>query len=114
LLHRLRHRALPHVTDHFTEGEAQFGYKLAVHFVNAGIGNPDGTDVTGSLGSLEQYGELLRDFYRSLMPRATQMGITTEAESEELLKNLSAAEKSEQYYSILFPLVIGVWKRKPL
>jgi len=24
LLHRLRHRALPHVTDHFTEGEAQY------------------------------------------------------------------------------------------
>src|SRR5262249_51166634 len=24
LLHRLRHRALPHVTDHFAEGEAQY------------------------------------------------------------------------------------------
>ena len=24
LLHRLRHQVLPHVTDHFTEGEAQY------------------------------------------------------------------------------------------
>src|SRR5262245_48269509 len=24
LLHRLRHRALPHVTDHFAEGDAQY------------------------------------------------------------------------------------------
>jgi ubiquinone/menaquinone biosynthesis C-methylase UbiE len=94
--------------------DRHIGYKLPVHLVNAGIGDPDGTDVTGILGSLEQYGELLREIYRSLMPRAIQMGITTEAESEELLETLSAAEKSEQYYSILFPLLIGVWKRKPL
>jgi len=94
--------------------DRHIGYKLPVHFVNAGIGDPDGTDVTGIIGSLEQYGEFLRELYRSLMPRAVQMGITTEAESEELLENLSKAEKSEQYYSILFPLLIGVWKRKPL
>jgi ubiquinone/menaquinone biosynthesis C-methylase UbiE len=97
----------------FIHKDRSLGHKLPLHFVNAGIGKPDGTDVTGIIGSLEEYGELLRENYRSLMPRAIRMGLTTEAESEQLLENLSKAEKSEQYYSVLFPLLIGVWKRKP-
>jgi hypothetical protein len=31
-----------------------------------------------------------------------------------VLDEFSQAERSERYYSVLFPLLIGVWKRKPI
>jgi hypothetical protein len=57
---------------------------------------------------------MLREVYRSLLPRAIQMGLTTETESRTFFEELSQAEKSDRYYSVLLPLLIGVWKRKPL
>jgi ubiquinone/menaquinone biosynthesis C-methylase UbiE len=94
--------------------DLKIGHKLPAYFVEAGIGEPDGTDVTGTIGSLKEYGWLVRETYRNLLPRAIQMGLTTETESKASLEKLSQAEKSERYYSILLPSVIGVWKRKPL
>jgi hypothetical protein len=78
------------------------------------IGEPDGTDVAGTIGSLKEYGWLVSETYRNLLPRAIQMGLTTETESKTFLEKLSQAEKSDRYYSILLPSVIGVWKRQPL
>jgi ubiquinone/menaquinone biosynthesis C-methylase UbiE len=94
--------------------DVQIGHKLPAYFVDAGIGDPDGTDVTGAVGSLKQYGWWFRGIYQSVLPRAIQSGLTTEAESLAVLDELSQAERSERYYSVLCPLLIGVWKRKPL
>jgi hypothetical protein len=98
----------------FDSNDSKFGHKLPVHFVTAGIGDPDGTDVAGVMGSLAQYGEMFRDSYRNLIPYAVRTGLITEAESERVIEDLKRAEKSAQYYSVRFPLLIGVWKRKPL
>jgi ubiquinone/menaquinone biosynthesis C-methylase UbiE len=94
--------------------DVQIGHKLPAYFVDAGIGEPDGTDVTSVIGSLVQYGAMLREVYRSLLPRAIQMGLTTETESETFLEELGKAEKSERYYSVLLALLVGVWRRKSL
>jgi ubiquinone/menaquinone biosynthesis C-methylase UbiE len=94
--------------------DLKIGHKLPAYFVEAGIGDPDGADVAGAIGSLKEYGWLVRETYRNLLPRAIQMGLTTETESKTLLEKLRQAEKSERYYSALLPSVIGVWKRKPL
>ena len=88
------------------------GHKLPAYFVEAGIGYPDGTDVTGLIGSQVQFGATIRGIYRTLLPRAIHTGVTTEAESQVFLDELNAAEKGECYYSVLLPLLIGVWKRK--
>jgi ubiquinone/menaquinone biosynthesis C-methylase UbiE len=92
----------------------QIGHKLPGYFVDAGIGEPDGTDVTGIVGSLKQYGWWIRGAYQSVLPRAIQSGLTTAAESLAVLDEFNQAERSERYYSSLFPLLIGAWKRKPL
>jgi ubiquinone/menaquinone biosynthesis C-methylase UbiE len=92
--------------------DIHIGYKLPRYFVEAGIGDPDGTDVSGLIGSQVKFGATLRGIYRTLLPRAIQMGVTTEAESKAFLEELSAAEKGESYYSALMPLLIGAWKRK--
>jgi ubiquinone/menaquinone biosynthesis C-methylase UbiE len=94
--------------------DLKIGHKLPAYFVEAGIGEPDGTDVAGTIGSLKEYGWLVRETYRNLLPRAIQMGLTTETESKAFLEKLNQVEKSERYYSALLPSVIGVWKRKPL
>ena len=92
--------------------DARIGYKLPTYFAEAGIGSPDGTDVTGVIGSMQQYGPIVQATYRSLLTRAIQMSLTTERESEEFFKEMNDAADSEQYYSIMMPLLIGVWKRK--
>ena len=94
--------------------DLKIGHKLPAYFVEAGIGDPDGTDVAGTIGTLKEYGWLIRETYRNLLPRAIQMGLTTETESKTFLEKLTQAEKSDRYYSILLPSVIGVWKRKLL
>jgi ubiquinone/menaquinone biosynthesis C-methylase UbiE len=91
----------------------KIGYKLPAYFIDADIGYPDGTDVTGNVGSLEEYGWWFRGAYQSILPRAIQSGLTTEAEGLAVLDDLSRVERSERYYSVLLPLLIGVWKRKP-
>lgn len=94
--------------------DIQIGHKLPAYFVDAGIGDPDGTDVASVVGSLKQYGWWVRVAYQSVLQRAIQSGLTTEAESLAALDEFSQAERSERYYSVLFPLLIGAWKRKPL
>jgi ubiquinone/menaquinone biosynthesis C-methylase UbiE len=89
------------------------GHKIPAYFVEAGIGDPDGTDVTGILDSLKRHSSMLRGIYRTLLPRAIQMGVTTEAESKAFLDELSREEEGERYYSVLPPLLISAWKRKP-
>jgi ubiquinone/menaquinone biosynthesis C-methylase UbiE len=94
--------------------DIQIGYKLPAYFADAGIGDPDGTDVTGMVGSLKQYGWWFRGAYQAVLPLAIQNGLTTEAESRAFLDEFRQAERSERYYSVLFPMLIGAWKRKPL
>jgi ubiquinone/menaquinone biosynthesis C-methylase UbiE len=92
--------------------DARIGYKLPAYFVEAGIGRPDGTDVSGLVGSLEQYGPMFQAGYRSLLPGALQMGLTTETRSEQYLKEMEEAVRGGQYHAVMMPLLIGVWRRK--
>ena len=91
--------------------DTRVGSKLPVFFVDAGIGPPDGTDVAGHLMPFEQAGGMVKAVYRSVLPRALQLGITTEARSQAFLKEMDEGT-GEGYYSFLWPLLIGAWKRK--
>jgi SAM-dependent methyltransferase len=93
--------------------DLRIGHKLPAYFVDAGIGEPDGMDVAGAGGSLKQFGWWIRGGYQSVLQRAIQIGLTTEAESLAVLDEFDQAVRSDRHYSVLFPLLIGVWKRKP-
>ncbi len=92
--------------------DTRIGHKLPTYFVDAGIGPPDGTDVSGHLMSLDQASGMVKAVYRSVLPRALQLGITTEARSQAFFEEMNEVP-SDRYYSFLWPLLIGAWKRKP-
>lgn len=93
--------------------QIDLGYKLPALFVEAGLGAPEGTDVSGSLTSLKQTGPMFEAVYRVLLPKAFELGITTKEESESFLREIAEAAEGDSYYSTFAPLLIGAWKRKP-
>ena len=97
---------------HKSGRDTRIGHKLPAYFVDAGIGSPDGTDVAGHLMSLEQASGMVKAVYRSVLPRALQLGITTEARSQAFFEEMNEVP-SKRYYFFLWPLLIGAWKRKP-
>jgi hypothetical protein len=50
---------------------------------------------------------------RSLLPRAIALGATTEARMQSVLREIERALTDGRQYSVLWQLMVGVWKRKP-
>jgi hypothetical protein len=96
-----------------TGKDVRIGYKLPAYFAEAGLGAPDGTGVTGFLMSLQQASPMFLATYRNLLPKALELGITTEEDSELFFRAIEEAVEEGRYYSMFRPLLIGVWKRKP-
>ena len=89
------------------------GLKLPVYFERAGLGRPDGTDVEYLALPLDQGAHMIESVFRTLIPRAIQYGLTSEVESEGLIRDLQTAVHGGGAYSTLAPTLIGAWKRKP-
>jgi ubiquinone/menaquinone biosynthesis C-methylase UbiE len=93
--------------------DMEFAFKLPVLFVEAGIGVPDGTDMDLPLTSLEPFAAHYQTLGRSLLPRAIALGVTTEARMQSVFREIERALTDGRQYSALWPLMVGVWKRKP-
>jgi ubiquinone/menaquinone biosynthesis C-methylase UbiE len=92
--------------------DVQIGHKLPHHFVAAGLGQPDGTDVAGVLSSLEDLSSMYQSVYQSLLPRALELGLTTPKQAEEFYNTMNSLPR--RYYHVASsPLLISAWKRKP-
>jgi ubiquinone/menaquinone biosynthesis C-methylase UbiE len=93
--------------------DVQIGARLPELFAQAGIGAPDGSDVSGRLEPLADAQALLGGVYRSILSAAIARGITTEDRSAATLAEM--ARDAERFPSrpTLWPLLIGAWKRKP-
>ncbi len=85
------------------------GRKLPAYFQKAGIGKPEGTDVTGRLTSLAEEGGMYQAIYRSILPLALQWQITTEERSQRFFQDMEQAMQGDHYS--LSPLLISAWKR---
>jgi ubiquinone/menaquinone biosynthesis C-methylase UbiE len=94
--------------------DMEFAFKLPVYFVEAGIGPPDGTDINLPMTSLEPFMAHHQDLCRSLLPRAIELGITTHAGMQSVFRDIAQTLSGRRQYSALWPLMIGVWKRKPM
>ncbi len=94
--------------------DMEFAFKLPVYFVEAGIGAPDGTDMNLPMTSFEPFITMYQTLCRSLLPKAIRLGVTTEARMERVFRDLKQAGASGTFHSALWPLMIGVWKRKPM
>jgi ubiquinone/menaquinone biosynthesis C-methylase UbiE len=94
--------------------DVEFALKLPTYFVQAGVGTPDGTDMHLPLMPLAPSATMFEAVCRSLLPKAIEFGITTEANIQRVFREIQQALDDGRYYSVLWPLMIGVWKRKPV
>jgi ubiquinone/menaquinone biosynthesis C-methylase UbiE len=91
--------------------ETRMGIKLPGFLIEAGIGAPDGTDVTGLLLSSRVAAGMLAAVYRSVLPLALKHGLTTEQRSLTFFEEIRKVEERQNY--LLWPLLISAWSRKP-
>jgi SAM-dependent methyltransferase len=88
------------------------GARLPQLFAQAGIGDPDGTDVAGRIEPLATAGTYLADTLRSLLPAALAHGVTTADGGAAALDSISRDASRFPHHQMLWPLLIGAWKRK--
>ena len=88
------------------------GHRLPVLFAEAGIGTPDGTDVAGRVEPLSTTAAMFGAVYRSVLPMALSLGVTTEEQSASWFADLARDADESGGHAALWPLLIGAWKRK--
>jgi ubiquinone/menaquinone biosynthesis C-methylase UbiE len=89
------------------------GARLPQLFTQAGVGAPDGTDVAGRIEPLATGRFMVESVFRSLLPTALAHGITTEADAAATLSLIDRDATRFPDRPLLWPLMIGAWKRKP-
>ena len=102
------------ITRAFTEAgcEVRAGALLPRLFEQAGAGYPDAADVAGRLDRLVDAAPMLEGVVRSLLPAATVRGQVTESDGHTLLAQLHDAVADDPDRPLLWPLLLGAWKRK--
>jgi SAM-dependent methyltransferase len=88
------------------------GHHLPLLFAEAGIGAPDGTDVAGRLEPFARASAMFGAVYRSVLPGALALGLTTEEQSAEWFEALARDAAEFGGHAAMWPLMIGAWKRK--
>jgi ubiquinone/menaquinone biosynthesis C-methylase UbiE len=88
------------------------GARLPQLFVQAGVGDPDGTDVAGRIEPLASGRALFEHVLRSVLPTALEHGVTTEEKAAATLASLGRDADRYPERPVLWPLLIGAWKRK--
>ncbi len=88
------------------------GHRLPLLFAKAGLGAPQGTTVAGQLEPLRVTAPMLSAVYRSLLPAATELGLTSTADGERWLEDFARQTHEHGDYAALWPLLIGAWKTK--
>jgi ubiquinone/menaquinone biosynthesis C-methylase UbiE len=94
-----------------TRRETRMGLKLPAHFIEAGIGAPDGTDVSGHLTPMRVGAQMLAAVYRSVLPLALKYGVTTQQRSVSFFEEIQKSESDSSY--LLAPLLVSAWSQKP-
>jgi hypothetical protein len=92
--------------------EIRVGSLLPRLFLEAGVGVPDGTDVSGRLERLADASLMLEAVLRSLLPLAVSRQLVTEPEAQSLLVQLRRDAEADQEHPVLWPLLMGAWRRK--
>ena len=102
------------ITDAFGAAGADVyvGARLSHLFAQAGAGVPDGTDVSGRTEPFGTGYLFLESVFRSVLPAALAHGITTEDAAAAALAEFDRDATRFAFRPMLWPLLIGAWKRK--
>jgi ubiquinone/menaquinone biosynthesis C-methylase UbiE len=92
--------------------DPRIGSKLPHYLERAAEGPPDGVETSGFITPLPDLREFLLLSYKSLLPAALDLGVTTEGKAEKMIAFLEggAAESPSYWLSALY---CSAWKRKP-
>jgi SAM-dependent methyltransferase len=88
------------------------GTRLPQLFAQAGVGTPDGTDVAGRIEPLATGRIIMEGAFHSVLPTALANGVTTEAAAALALASIDRDASRFPDRPVLWPLLIGAWKRK--
>jgi SAM-dependent methyltransferase len=88
------------------------GTRLPQLFAQAGVGTPDGTDVAGRIEPLATGRIIMEGAFHSVLPTALANGVTTEAAAAAALASIDRDATRFPDRPVLWPLLIGAWKRK--
>jgi SAM-dependent methyltransferase len=91
--------------------DTRFGGTLPAQFERAGIGDPDGTAISGPLRPLDEIAPWLAATFHSLVPAAERLGIETEERRERFSAALEDELRGPRRYFV-GPLMVSAWKRK--
>jgi hypothetical protein len=94
--------------------EPRTGIKLPGYFIKAGVGAPDGTDVAGDSPTHAESAAMGAAVYRSHLPLALKFGITSVKRSQRVFELVREARDQDDNSYVRWPLIISVWKKKPL
>ena len=102
------------ITDAFDAAGADVyvGARLSQLFAQAGAGIPDGTDVSGRVEPFGTGRLFMESVFRSVLPAALAHGITTEDAAAAALAEFDRDAIRFAFRPMLWPLLIGAWKRK--
>jgi ubiquinone/menaquinone biosynthesis C-methylase UbiE len=93
--------------------DLRVGMRLADLHVRAGVGVPDGIEAGVRIGPLPELAELFEGVYRSVLPRAFELGVTTASESERWLEDFKQSSGEAHGHTALWSLLIGTWIQNP-
>ena len=92
--------------------DLEIGLRLPDLCLRAGVGAPDGIDAGVRVGPLPELAHMFEAVYRSVLPRALELGLTTAADSEQWLEDFTRNSGAAHSHTALWSLLIGTWKRK--
>lgn len=92
--------------------DVRAGLSLPSLFIQAGIGTPDGTDVAGRIEPFSTGRAYLGTTLRMVLPAALAHGVTSAGEAEAALAALDEDAARHPDHSMLYPLMMGAWKRR--
>jgi ubiquinone/menaquinone biosynthesis C-methylase UbiE len=93
--------------------DVRAGLHLPLLFAEAGVGVPDETEVAGRLEPFPTGQPMLEHTLRSVLPAAYARGVTCEEHADETLTALRREAAGAPDRVMLWPLMIGAWRRKP-
>jgi SAM-dependent methyltransferase len=92
--------------------DVHVGSRLAGLFAEAGIGEPDGSDVAGRVEPLVRAQGFVQGVFGGLLSTAIAHGITTDEQATAWRHVLDHDVATHPDAPLVWPLLIGAWKRK--
>jgi len=96
-----------------TGKDRHFGFNLPIHFVNAGLGSPDGTAVDSMIDWLENKGDWCLLTLQTLIPSAQKLGLISEEEAQACVAEVAELAKTRFQFVFSPGLMVSAWRRKP-